>query len=175
MNGERFNNVDEALTNPEAKRMDDEQLDQEYANIEADGFRRESIGGSSSVNPVATETTPSQNKEQAEVEAYLDRLDAERGQFNNVDKALDNRTPESLDSGFDSYAEASYENEQYIDSVMAEAFEDVAKVFKRRIEERRNRLAGATALETQSATNATEAKEQAQTSIGGEVKTGTDN
>ena len=41
MGPERFNNVDEALTNPEAKRMSDEELDQEYAEIEAEGFRRE--------------------------------------------------------------------------------------------------------------------------------------
>lgn len=77
----------------------------------------------------------------------FNNADIERGMFNNVDAAVDShRALESLDAGFDSYEAASYENEQYIDSVMAEAFEDVAKNFRQRIERRKSRRAGETAL-----------------------------
>ncbi|MBQ3296666.1 hypothetical protein IJH01_00850 [Candidatus Saccharibacteria bacterium] len=172
MNREGLNNVDEALTNPNAKRMSDSALDQEYAGIEADGFRREEP----QKPEVRAEITPVNNSpETQEVNAFLDELDEERGHFNNVDEAVDRRhDPNFMESGFDTYEQASY-----IDRELADVFENMAQMLRQKSEVNRNKKAGETALrgterlETQPATTQADANEQEKgTSIETSTETG---
>lgn len=78
--------------------------------------------------------------------------------------------------GFDRYEDASY-----IDSTLADAFEDVAKILRKRSEEHRNRKAGEAALRdadrtsTPPATETAESQESSQAQVGEvETNTGTD-